>query len=175
VIYFIQNRTNKAIKIGYTSGSAYQRLSRLQTGSADPLEVLAEIDGQLEDERRLHEQFRDHRMAGEWFKPCDELMLEISSLRGIPDAVRILRQSGQVFPELCYLASMAVGHRVEIFYGPAGHQVMPDEEAEEDFEVGSFWNWQLDKPQWFKTAELACCAYVANYHKWVAEGRPQPG
>lgn len=72
MIYFIQNMTSKAIKIGY-SGNVKGRMRTLRTASADPLELLGAIEGNKAGEHRLHRRFAVDRLAGEWFRPSEEL------------------------------------------------------------------------------------------------------
>jgi len=80
MVYFIKDEGSGHIKIGYTSGGVYgvkQRLSSLQTSSPTKLEVLAVIQGSRKTEKYLHEQFKDIRVIGEWFKPTVKLMAQI--------------------------------------------------------------------------------------------------
>lgn len=81
MIYFI--RGGDAIKIGFTSKEDVQaRLSNLQTASAVPLELLAEIDGDKAEERRLHQMWRELHIRGEWFEAGADLMEYIDELNG---------------------------------------------------------------------------------------------
>lgn len=55
-------------KIGYTSSaSSVSRLRSLQTGNANQLVLVKEIEGELDQEARLHNHFRRFRNTGEWF------------------------------------------------------------------------------------------------------------
>lgn len=71
-IYFIQNMTNKAIKIGY-SDNVKGRMRSLRTASPDQLKLLGTIDGDKVDEHRLHLRFTRDRINREWFRPSGEL------------------------------------------------------------------------------------------------------
>lgn len=77
-IYFIGCTAPPSIKIGYTRGSAFSRARQLQTGSPVPLGVLATMPGTMLKESELHQRFREHRMEGEWFYPCDDLLCYIA-------------------------------------------------------------------------------------------------
>lgn len=68
-VYFAQRGLAGPIKIGFTSTSVAQRLAQLQTGSAEPLRLLAAIEGDRHTERHLHAQFEPFRRKGEWFEP----------------------------------------------------------------------------------------------------------
>jgi Meiotically up-regulated gene 113 len=75
-IYFIGSRTGH-IKIGYTgSDSPADRLASLQTGNPTKLEILGQCPGDQGLERQLHQQFRDLRTTGEWFR-SDKTLLSL--------------------------------------------------------------------------------------------------
>lgn len=80
MIYFIQARPSRAIKIGYTTKDITGRLSALQTGNHERLTLLAAVPGDLTAEKRLHRKFADLRLRpdGEWFRESFELLAEIS-------------------------------------------------------------------------------------------------
>jgi hypothetical protein len=67
MMYFTQDTVTKAIKIGY-SKDPKKRRSGLQTASQNPLILLGEIHGGLEDERQYHDKFAQYCIQGEWFK-----------------------------------------------------------------------------------------------------------
>ncbi len=56
----------KRLKIGYTA-NVQQRLHELSATSPVGLCLLASWPGSLEDETKLHEAAKDHRLHGEWF------------------------------------------------------------------------------------------------------------
>ena len=68
-VYFIQAGDENVFKIGITNGSPSKRLAMLQTGNHLPLTVYAfmSVSEPKEVEARLHSQYGDRRMAGEWF------------------------------------------------------------------------------------------------------------
>lgn len=80
-VYFIQGKTTKNIKIGYTSKDVRSRMSELQTASSEPLVCLKLLAGTQQDESRLHQQFKDSWAgSGEWFTPTPDLVEYISNL-----------------------------------------------------------------------------------------------
>lgn len=68
------------VKIGFTGGSPYSRLSALQTGSPCALTMLAMHKGSYEEERRLHEKFAATRVHGEWFDMSEELFKHLCTI-----------------------------------------------------------------------------------------------
>lgn len=68
MIYFIQESSRGLIKIGLAV-DPQSRLIELQVGSPHTLTLLLVVDGDRDDERRLHRRFSRHRVRGEWFKP----------------------------------------------------------------------------------------------------------
>lgn len=67
--YFIRGKQTGMVKIGAAS-NPQNRLKELQTGSPEPLELVAVIrGGGLKIEREMHELFAPFRSHGEWFRP----------------------------------------------------------------------------------------------------------
>jgi hypothetical protein len=77
-VYFIQAEDGGPIKIGL-AGDPTKRLSELQRTSPQRLRILATEPGSASHERELHERFAEHRLHGEWFAPCPELLALIDS------------------------------------------------------------------------------------------------
>lgn len=75
-IYFIAP-AGGPIKIGFTVVEPECRLAELQIGSPVPLELVGSRPGYRSDEQWLHGRFTDQRMHGEWFRPTQELWVEI--------------------------------------------------------------------------------------------------
>ena len=71
MVYFIGNRNNNTIKIGY-SNNPKRRLKELQTANADKLFLIGYINGDKSLENILHNMFE--RVSHEWFKPTDSLL-----------------------------------------------------------------------------------------------------
>jgi len=81
MIYFIQGKLTKLIKIGVVINDVNQRLKALQSGSPDILELLGvREDLNYEDETILHGLLKDHRAHGEWFLPDPEVLEKIEEL-----------------------------------------------------------------------------------------------
>ena len=79
VVYFIQQGDTGPIKIGTTVLALLDsRLKQLQTSSPLPLRLLGVMEGGHNLERRFHERFASHRMAGEWFRAEHDLAQFVS-------------------------------------------------------------------------------------------------
>lgn len=109
MIYFIAAKGTNKVKIGYTSGDPTNRLKSLQTGSSEPLEIIAAIPGTMADEKSLHAQFDHLRIPGggqEWFRRDPALEASICALRvaigsqaDTPD--REVKRSGDMVVKEC--------------------------------------------------------------------------
>lgn len=78
-VYFIQTASGP-IKIGYTVKNPESRLMELQVGSFEPLKLLGWMYSARELELNLHYKFQSDNLRGEWFKPSEALVSEITSL-----------------------------------------------------------------------------------------------
>jgi hypothetical protein len=83
-VYFILNEDSNAIKIGRAKNLA-RRMMSLQTSSPAKLRLIKSVQVAAakeaqELERALHQQFREIRLAGEWFKAEANLLEYISQL-----------------------------------------------------------------------------------------------
>lgn len=87
MIYFIQAVQGGPIKIGHTANRIRTRLTDIQRMCPIPLQVIGVIDGDEELEGRLHFQFRQHRLHGEWFEPVESIL-------------NLIREEGQDHSEL---------------------------------------------------------------------------
>jgi len=65
-VYMIRQGARGPVKIGVAKGVA-KRLATMQTGNHEQLTLLRSFEGAAAEERALHRQFADHRLAGEWF------------------------------------------------------------------------------------------------------------
>lgn len=76
MVYFVAAGTGKRfrIKIGWTSRSPRTRLSQLQVGNPERLELLGCIPGPQSMEAQLHSDFVSCAVGGEWFRPNDALL-----------------------------------------------------------------------------------------------------
>jgi hypothetical protein len=78
VVYFIGNRNESLVKIGYTT-SLGKRLKTIQTSTTFSVTVLHAEPGTPDDERALHRRFAHFRKHGEWFwlkPPIEEYIQE---------------------------------------------------------------------------------------------------
>ena len=55
-------------KIGWTQYECEKRIKELQCGNPKQLRLIAQIDGSLGDEARLHQRFASFWIRGEWFR-----------------------------------------------------------------------------------------------------------
>jgi DNA-binding XRE family transcriptional regulator len=75
MIYFVQS--NDHVKIGYAINPKY-RIRSIQTSHPFKLYPLLVLDGTLIDETKLHDQFQQYRVNGEWFTLCEEIQTFIN-------------------------------------------------------------------------------------------------
>lgn len=80
-VYFL-GHLDHAIKIGWTV-NLKKRLATIQCGSPVPITVLCQISGKLDDERKYHTRFAEHRLHGEWFSPHPEILAEIERIKSL--------------------------------------------------------------------------------------------
>lgn len=96
-IYVILDKQASAVKIGY-SCDPVKRLSSLQTAhSTNTLTILSTFEGGKYEEYTIHEDLKNYRLQGEWFKYNKEVihyLLEFQSnlyenqLENIPNDVK---------------------------------------------------------------------------------------
>ncbi len=79
MIYFIQGRLTKLIKIGKAI-DCEKRLIVLQGASPDKLDIIKQIYASDEAESFLHRCFKHLRSHGEWFNPAPDLLQFIENL-----------------------------------------------------------------------------------------------
>lgn len=79
-VYFVQGINGGAIKIGY-SDNPETRLKALQTGYPDILKILLLVPGTEKTERYFHNKFAEYRLNGEWFRPEQDILKEISKFK----------------------------------------------------------------------------------------------
>jgi hypothetical protein len=82
------------------------------------------------------------------------------------------RRAGVIYPELCYITSVAVGFPVAVYQLSAGavakgkrYQIMRwDDDPGPGFE---FWDWYLyEKPQFFTSPVRAAAVFVQEWQRW---------
>lgn len=64
-VYFL--RMGEAVKIGFATNVA-SRMKGIQTGCAEPTELLKVVPGTDQTERYFHVHFAPYRQKGEWFR-----------------------------------------------------------------------------------------------------------
>jgi hypothetical protein len=73
VVYFVQAGEDGPVKIGFSSkfSGVRSRIDSIQTGCPWPLVVrrIIPVNG-VSSERRLHDEFAQYRLSGEWFDPA---------------------------------------------------------------------------------------------------------
>ena len=72
-VYFVKSLETSRIKIGYTK-NLKQRLSKMQTDSAETLKVVFAFESLPLDEKTLHAALSHDRHHGEWFEVTPELL-----------------------------------------------------------------------------------------------------
>ena len=75
-IYFIQEELTRNIKIGYSSDEISRKLN-LQTSNSSHLKILTAIPGDKATESKLHQEYIDLNIHGEWFNPGERLLKDI--------------------------------------------------------------------------------------------------
>lgn len=78
-VYFMRFGADGPIKIGHAL-APYKRRYNFQIASADPIEVLAVVDGGREEEQAIHKLFSHLHIRGELFRPADDLLEYIRSM-----------------------------------------------------------------------------------------------
>ena len=56
------------VKVGFTSREPHLRLRQVQTHLGSKVRLVAALKGTRADEKRLHREFTEERVHGEWFK-----------------------------------------------------------------------------------------------------------
>ena len=75
-IYLMGNKRNGYTKIGFTTKDPKYRESTLQSEEPE-VELVKSFKGTMDDEQRLHEEFHDKRLRGEWFDLDDSDLIAI--------------------------------------------------------------------------------------------------
>lgn len=144
-VYFIRPIGMRGpIKIG-CSCSPDRRRSSLETWSPFPLEIVAEMIGSLDVERRIHSYFRVSHKSREWFEWTSELQRVIDSViagtfdpAALPEPVPFRRSSrGNGWTET-QKRSASYSHRIRHAQRKTNH-LLPDDM--------SGWPRRLDDPE----------------------------
>ena len=80
-VYFIYDNSN--IKIGFTK-NIKKRMKELQTSNSNKLMLLGYINGDINKEQFLHNQFKNYQILNEWFKP-DQALIDYINENNVMD------------------------------------------------------------------------------------------
>lgn len=118
-VYFIQSGESGPVKIGIAD-NPYKRLVELQVGSPERLTIRAMFMTETAtDERRLHEEFEEEHISGEWFRSSPRLMALVGSYGPLPPQARIegdVRDVERGAREAIWAASVAHDPRISQLY-----------------------------------------------------------
>jgi hypothetical protein len=70
VVYFIQDTSNLAVKVGFCLRDPARRMADLQVGNANLLRLIGHAPGLESQEKILHDAFSRFHLQGEWFSPA---------------------------------------------------------------------------------------------------------
>lgn len=73
MIYFIGNKEEKYVKIGYTETTIRQRFLTLKSNCPFKLEILLTLDGMKNTEGYIHELLKSSHFRGEWYRITPEV------------------------------------------------------------------------------------------------------
>jgi len=80
-IYFMQQGRSGPIKIGHTRKNIAGRLSSIRVASPVQIKLIGFISAAtLEEEKALHERFKEEHLRGEWFIPSPRLVAYIKKI-----------------------------------------------------------------------------------------------
>lgn len=81
-VYFVQcdDGMQRPVKIGIAL-DIKTRIGEMQVGSPHPIRLLASFVGAREVEQQLHRVLAEHRIQGEWFRPCPEIDILVALAR----------------------------------------------------------------------------------------------
>ena len=85
-IYFIQVGDDGPIKVGF-SESPKARIAQLQSAHPYKLQLLALQNGDLDEEKQLHQLFACDHLQGEWYRPSPALLGHVANLIANPQKI----------------------------------------------------------------------------------------
>lgn len=151
MIYFIENRQARTMKIGYAA-DPMRRLRQLQTANSNKLRLVAAVPGSLADEHRVRVRFVRFRVRGEWFRDTPELREYISACLASNHAIHGERSRGRVLEAMTSSGALAPGERFPLPVGdewPRYAQLAAQIEATVELYVGFPVDiYQLSEPWW---------------------------
>jgi hypothetical protein len=87
-VYFLTaEREGFPIKIGFSQFPTIARLRQVQMGCPYPLVLLGTMMGSRAEEARLHKQFAQWRLSGEWFERTQAILSYVKSATTIERAI----------------------------------------------------------------------------------------
>lgn len=92
VVYFIASEDRRFVKIGSCGRDPRARLSEIQTCCPLRLELLVNVEGGTELERRIHDTFRRCKVRGEWFEMRGKLRDFVNHLIEHRDVARAVAE-----------------------------------------------------------------------------------
>lgn len=73
-VYFVQGKSSRRVKIGFTTKEPKVRLCQLQVGSSEKLTLLGAFYGNEDVEQFTQSRWRSQHVHGEWFEESPELL-----------------------------------------------------------------------------------------------------
>lgn len=92
MVYFIGNRKQKIVKVGYTVTKIEQRLHTIRANCPFEVECLLLIEGLKDTEQCLHKLFESQHIRAEWFKIEGEVEKYISNPKQ-PDVIETFKHT----------------------------------------------------------------------------------
>ncbi len=89
-VYAIRAVTLNVFKIGF-SYTPEERLTSIQTGNPDKLELHSWVYGTQAQERLIHAHLSPHKMNGEWFRPEGLVLEAVKMMREVDHADKVLQ------------------------------------------------------------------------------------
>lgn len=93
VVYFIEDKQNKTIKIGYSENHK-RRYYCLKSITKSDLIITLVIPGNRNLESAIHKAFRKYHIGHEWFKTNEELLNFINKVSNGEQIENILKEKG---------------------------------------------------------------------------------
>lgn len=101
-VYVVLAEGTSRYKIGYAE-NVDNRIKYLKTGCPFPIEVVSVFDeGTAEDERSIHEVFKDYRVHGEWFCLPEQIVTWIRD-GNLPKYTKIVAAQFLLSKDLSYI------------------------------------------------------------------------
>ena len=99
-VYLLANLDKGHYKIGITSSTVEKRVKQLQTGSSEPIDIIAvfETDFHSKVEKTLHRKYDSKRLEGEWFMlEPEDVTSFLTECQKTHDNFQAMKDSGNPF------------------------------------------------------------------------------